>query len=40
MFAPARQKLAAAYLKQGNGAGALAEYARAADLLPMTPTPN
>ena len=34
MFAPARLKLADAYLRQGNGAGALAESVRAADLLP------
>jgi putative PEP-CTERM system TPR-repeat lipoprotein len=34
MLAPARQKLADAYLRQGNGPGALAEYIRAADLLP------
>ncbi len=34
MFAPARLKLAEAYLRQGNGAGALAESVRAADLLP------
>ena len=34
MFAPARVKLAEAYLRQGNGAGALAESVRAADLLP------
>jgi tetratricopeptide (TPR) repeat protein len=34
MLAPAHQKLAEAYLKQGNGAGALREFVRAADLLP------
>ena len=34
MFAPARLKLAEAYLKQGNIAGALGESVRAADLLP------
>ena len=34
MFAPARLKLAEAYMRQGNGAGALAESVRAADLLP------
>ncbi|MCU0691777.1 MAG: tetratricopeptide repeat protein, partial [Polyangiaceae bacterium] len=34
MFAPARQKLAEAYLKQGNGSAALRELVRAADLLP------
>ena len=34
MFAPARLKLADAYLRQGNGAGALGEAVRAADLLP------
>ena len=34
MFAPARVKLAEAYLKQGNTAGAIAEAVRAADLLP------
>ena len=34
MFAPARLKLAEAYLRQGNGAGALGESVRAADLLP------
>jgi tetratricopeptide (TPR) repeat protein len=30
----AHQKLAAAYFRQGNGAGAVAEYVRVADLLP------
>ena len=34
LLGPARLKLAEAYMKQGNGAGALAEYVRAADLLP------
>lgn len=34
MFAPARVKLAEAYLKQGNVAGALGETVRAADLMP------
>jgi len=34
MFGPACLKLAEAYLQQGNGAGALAESVRAADLLP------
>jgi tetratricopeptide (TPR) repeat protein len=33
-FAPARLSLAETYIRQGNGAGALAEYVRAADLLP------
>ena len=33
-FAPARQKLAELYLRQGNAAGALAESVRVADLLP------
>ncbi len=34
MSAPARQKLADAYLRQGNGAGAIGESVRAAVLLP------
>jgi cellulose synthase operon protein C len=38
MLAPARLKLAEAYLRQGNGAGALAESIRAADLLPKDAT--
>ena len=35
MLAAARLKLAEAYVRQGNGAGALAESVRAADLLPQ-----